>query len=164
MKVPSIKIFVTLGTQKFAFDRLLIALDQMVNDGIYNKDEVLVQVKTLNYVPQHLTCTDVLRADLFEQYVDNAELIITHAGEYSIMTCLKRGKPFIIVPRLKKYGEHVDDNQLEIATIMKKKYDVLVLNDMESLARLVEIAQAHKYKPWSNDNSRLINSIRSKVK
>lgn len=163
MKDPFIKIFVTLGTQKFPFNRFLMALDELVAKGLYASDEILVQVKTLNYKPKHLNCIETIPIDQFEELVKEAELVITHSGEYSIMTCLLYNKKFLIVPRLSAYGEHVDDNQLEISNLMESKYNALVVKDMENLHEMIEKAKNHTYGEWVFNNNRLIESIRSKI-
>ena len=41
--VPSIKLFVILGTQKFPFNRLMKALDELIAKGIYKPEEVYIQ-------------------------------------------------------------------------------------------------------------------------
>ena len=163
MKDPFIKIFVILGTQKFPFDRLLIALDELVEKGFYTSDEILVQVKALNYKPKHLNCIETIPLEQFEKLIEKAELVITHAGEYSIMTNLRYEKNFLIVPRLSLYGEHVDNNQLEISTVMENKLNVLVVKDMRNLHEMIEKAKTHIYEKWVFNNNRLIESIRTKI-
>ena len=49
--VPSIKLFVILGTQKFPFNRLMKALDELIEKGIYKPEEVYIQSAYYDYVP-----------------------------------------------------------------------------------------------------------------
>ena len=51
---------------------------------------------------------------------------------------MEMGKPLVICPRLHEYGEHVDNHQMEIATLMHDKYDVLVCTDMKDLPNLIK--------------------------
>lgn len=159
----SIKLFVTLGTQKFPFDRLLKVLDEWVKAGLYKKDEILIQVKELSYYPKHLNCVELLTLEQFNFYLNHADLIITHAGTGNIISCLKERKKFIIVPRLSKYGEHVDDNQLEIASIMQEKVNALVAKDMNELEKMIDDVKEHQFREWKSNKDNLIQSIRSKV-
>lgn len=76
---------------------------------------------------------------------------------------MKRKKPLIIVPRLKKYGEHVDNHQVEIAELMKQKFDVVVVEDLSKLEEAIEKAKHHKYKTWVSHNAELVNAIKNIV-
>lgn len=102
-------IFLTVGTQKFPFNRLLRAVDTLVADGVLD-EEVFAQTGHSNYVPQNYAFRDFIGKTEFEQYVRNYDLLITHSGVATIITGLKLGKPIIVVPRFAKYGEHVDDH------------------------------------------------------
>lgn len=45
-------IFVTLGSQKFQFDRLLKKLDELVEDGVI-REEITAQIGASTYLPKH---------------------------------------------------------------------------------------------------------------
>ena len=74
------------------------------------------------------------------------------------------GKPLIIVPRQKQYGEHVDNHQLEIAEVMKLKYNVIIVDNLEMIEETIKIALYHKYKPWVSHNNELVDFIKQLVK
>ena len=76
---------------------------------------------------------------------------------------MKRMKPLVIVPRLKQYGEHVDNHQVEIAQLMKQKFDVIVVEDMNDLEGAIKKAKNHVYKQWVSHNSELVSAIRDIV-
>ena len=99
----------------------------------------------------------------FNELMEKAELVITHSGVNSIISCMRLQKPLVIVPRLKKYGEHVDDHQKEIAEVMKQKYDVTVCEDLTSINTCIEVAQTFMYKPWISHNAELVNFIKQLV-
>ena len=46
--------------------------------------------------------------------MEKANIVITHGGTGAIIGAVKKGKKVIAVPRLAKYGEHVDDHQLQL--------------------------------------------------
>ena len=46
-------IFVTLGSQKFQFDRLLRKIDELIDIGVIT-DEVFAQIGASTYIPQML--------------------------------------------------------------------------------------------------------------
>ena len=60
-----------------------------------------------------------------------------HAGVGSILTAIEHGKPVIAVPRRKKYGEHIDDHQLEITRELEKEGKITVVCDVRDLEKVL---------------------------
>ena len=73
------KIFVPLGTQKFPFKRLIIALNNLVEKGIYRPEDIVMQ-STIYDIKPIFTHVELIPLDEFNQYIQEAELVITHAG------------------------------------------------------------------------------------
>lgn len=158
----TIKLFVPLGTQKFPFGRLITALNELVDRGVYKEDEIVMQ-SSLYPVEPRFNHVGLISYDEFNDYLHKAEVVITHSGVNSIISCMQLKKPLIIVPRLYKYGEHVDNHQVEIAKLMEQKYDVLVLEDMSELEKKIEEAKTHHYKEWQSNRASLIEAIKAAI-
>lgn len=157
-----IKLFVPLGTQKFPFNRLIEALNGLVEKGLYKPEEIVMQSSIYEVEPK-FTHYELIPASQFDELIDSAQLVITHSGVNSIISCMKRKKPLIIVPRLKMYGEHVDNHQVEIAELMKQKFDVVVVEDLSKLEEAIGEAKHHEYKTWVSHNEELVSAIRDLV-
>lgn len=157
-----IKLFVPLGTQKFQFNRLIEALNQLVENGRYKPEEIVMQSSIYEIEPK-FTHYELIPASQFDELIDKAELVITHSGVNSIISCMKRTKPLVIVPRLKQYGEHVDNHQVEIAQLMKQKFGVIVVEDMKYLEEAITEAKNHVYKQWVSHNAELVSAIKDIV-
>lgn len=155
----SIKLFVPLGTQKFPFNRLIVALNALVENDIYHPNEIMMQSSIYEVTPIFKHCT-LIPNEEFNDYIKQSEVIITHSGVNSIISCMKLHKPLIIVPRMKCFGEHVDDHQVEIAELMKHKFNVLVVKDMKDLQQSINIVKKHTYKDWISHSNTLISSIK----
>ena len=112
----SIKIFVICGTQKFPFSRLIHALNRLIEEGIYQPSDIVMQSQ-INKVKPLFKIYTLLPVEEFEQYMKEAEVVISHAGVNSIISCMKLHKPLLITPRRASFGEHVDNHQVEIANI-----------------------------------------------
>ena len=69
----------------------------------------------------------------YEKYVENADVIISHAGTGSVIPPLKKGKKVIVFPRMECYGEHLDDHQLELADIFTQNGYTLCATNKEEL-------------------------------
>lgn len=106
-------IFITLGSQKFQFNRLLKAVDKLVANGTIT-DNVVAQIGYSDYKPQNFGYENFFDREMFAKIMDEAETVITHGGTGAIVGAVKKGKKVIAVPRLSKYGEHVDDHQLQL--------------------------------------------------
>ena len=155
----SIKLFVILGTQKFPFHRLVEAVEKIIVNGMFSKEEVLIQSGFTAYKNESVNIIQSVPVEEYTALLKNAQLIITHAGVNSILSCMKLQKDFIIVPRLEQYGEHVNNHQVEIAEVMKSQFDVLVMENTDNLPEFINKARKHVYKQWNPNNKKLLESI-----
>jgi UDP-N-acetylglucosamine transferase subunit ALG13 len=99
-------IFVTVGTDRAPFDRLLNAVE-----ALQTEDEIVVQHGASDVRPANARCVDFLPFDEWVDHVRRADIVITHGGVGSIMVALMNGKRPVVVPRLKRFREAVDDHQ-----------------------------------------------------
>lgn len=100
-------IFFTLGTNEARFDRMLHAVDALDLD-----EPLIVQTGSSPVRPARATCFEQLPFEVLTSYVRAARLVVTHAGVGSILVALMNGKHPLVVPRLARFGEAVDDHQL----------------------------------------------------
>lgn len=121
-------IFVTVGTHEQQFNRLVKAVDDLVADGTI-KEEVIIQKGFSDYEPKHCKSYKLIGYKDMQKYYDEARIIITHGGPASFMDALKRGKTPIVMPRLKKYGEHVNDHQDYFCREVEKRMRSIVVAD-----------------------------------
>lgn len=107
-----LNFFVTVGAQ-MPFDRLIKALDGWCeNQSACNG---IAQVGPDSYKPEHVEWVEFLKPHMYKEYINNADVIISHAGMGSILTALQYGKPIIIFPRLGKLKETRNDHQTATA-------------------------------------------------
>ena len=109
-------IFVTTGTQ-LPFDRLVRAVDAWAGRA-GPPCEIFGQVlpdAAAPHVPRHFETRARLTPAEYEEILDRARLIVSHAGMGTILTALTRGKTICIMPRQARHGEHRNDHQLATA-------------------------------------------------
>lgn len=126
-------IFVTVGTNEALFDRLLRALD-----GLGTADELLVQHGPSSIRPAGARCVDYLDYDEIVAAMRKADVVVTHAGVGSVMTALMNGKRPVVMPRLRRHGEAVDDHQLEFARSLATTGLVRLVEDPADLPDALE--------------------------
>lgn len=151
-------IFVTVGTSKYPFNRLLRKIDELIeNDKI--KDKVIAQIGYSTYQPKKFSYFSFTTQEKILELNKKANLIISHGGVGSIILALRFKKTIIVVPRLKKFGEHIDDHQLQIAKAFAKKKKILACMDIEELEKYIKIAKMFKPK-IERPKSRIVEIIK----
>ena len=161
-------IFLTVGTL-FPFDRLVRAVDDAVAAGIV-KQQVFAQIGTTNYVPKNMEYIKVLDKQSFNKKVADAEYLISHAGIGSITIALEHNKPLLVMPRMKRYKEHVNDHQVGTARKFEEFGHLLVAYNAEDLPKRIKelknfVPQERKANPHAvADRIRcFLNSLQHKV-
>ena len=151
-------IFVTLGSQKFPFDRLLEALDKLIENGTITQS-VFAQTGYSTYVPKHFEFEPFLDRDRFSTTMQKADLVITHAGTGAIIGAVKAGKKVIAVPRLSQYGEHVDDHQTQIIAQFNEMNLIMGLDGVEQLEAALREISSRQFQSYVSNTHRIINDI-----
>lgn len=106
-------IYVTLGTQANDFSRCMKMVEELVVEANI-KDKVVAQTGYTTYHPDSVECFDFVSENKYQELMENADIIISHAGTGALFSSIKKGKKVIAVARLTKYGEMVNDHQTEI--------------------------------------------------
>ena len=153
-----IMIFVTLGSQKFQFNRLLKKIDELVAKGVIT-DRVFVQTGASDYKPKNYEYKDFLDREEFAKIMSECDIVITHGGTGAIIGAVKKGKKVIAVPRLAKYGEHVDDHQLQIIVQFKDQNLIYGLSDCEELDVSVKNIITHKFEEYQSNTEVYIKEL-----
>ena len=126
-------IFVTVGTHEQPFNRLVECVDKLVETGKIN-EEVFIQTGYSTYEPKCCNWRKFLPYQEMIQKVEEARVVITHGGPSSFIMPLQIGKIPIVVPRQKKYGEHVNNHQLKFCREVEKKMgNIIVVEEITDL-------------------------------
>jgi len=151
-------IFVIVGSQKFPFERLIKEMDRLCEIGII-KDKVVAQIGVSSYEPQHMEWHRFLDKDTFDQNIKNCDVVVTHAGEGSIMTGLLNKRFVIAVPRYEKLGEHVSDHQLEIARALAKQNCIVNVEDIAELEEVIANIEQYRLDEYQSGKETIIKTI-----
>ena len=147
-------IFVTVGTHEQPFNRLIEEVDRLKKEGIIT-DEVSIQTGFSTYEPQYCDWKSIISYSEMEDHMANADIIITHGGPATFMGAIAKGKKPIVVPRLEKFGEHVNDHQIEFAIAVQNRLStIFTVTDVSELEALLKL-DSDKFVV---DNSKSYNS------
>ena len=146
-------IFVTLGSQKFQFNRLLKAVDELDTD-----EEIFAQIGYSDYKPQNYKYKEFLDREEFAAWEEKADIVITHGGTGAIIGAVKKGKKVIAVPRLVRYGEHVDDHQIQLIKQFKDLNLIYACMDGD-LQKALEVVKNTTYNEYKSNKDTIIKSL-----
>lgn len=148
--------FISVGNAHQSFERFL--------NSVLDNIDILPRPVIVQYGHTLFNDTRCVSSSFFsiEQYnrcIQDAKLLILHAGAGSVIKALRAGKRPIVVPRRKKYGEIINDHQLYFATEMDKMKKIELVLKISDLRKAIQ--NARNYIPDGNDTTR--NDIAIKI-
>lgn len=154
------RVLATVGTRG-AFPRLVEALATVARDTGW---EVRVQYGE-GVLPESLTGWSLLaRGELLAE-IAAADAVVCHAGSGTLRDALAAGHRPIVVPRLARHGEHVNDHQLELAGALGDR--VTAIGDLAgaplAAALTAAIAEARRAAPAELPGDALRAALRAEV-
>lgn len=130
------------GTNPYSFERLVKQVDIVLG----KKYEVVIQKGNTPYIPSYSTYFDFCDNVQLQNYIDQAELIITQGGYGSLMEAIQKGKKVIAVPRKIGFKEALDDQSELVKYFAEKKY-ILGCYDVSQLEHLVSKCLKGSFHP-----------------
>lgn len=158
-------IFVTVGTHEQPFNRLVEEVDHLKQKGFVS-DDVTIQIGFSKYEPKYCEWSRLYSYQEMMDKVNRARIVITHGGPSSFIMPLQIGKIPIVVPRQKKYNEHINDHQVEfVKAVAKRKKNILVAMDMIELKDIICNYDLYvkNMNPKLNSNNRKFNEELEKI-
>jgi UDP-N-acetylglucosamine transferase subunit ALG13 len=112
-------ILVTVGTERYPFNRLMDWVDLLLHYKLI-QDEVVVQYGSCTRLPSGVKVYQSLKSEQFGELAQQADFVISHCGEGSFLLLEEMGKPYVLVPRSHRFREHVDDHQVQLAIALSQ--------------------------------------------
>ena len=155
-------ILVTLGTQDKPFNRLLDAVQKQIDKGNI-KEEVIVQAGCTKYDSKDMKIFDLIPMDEFDSLISKCDVLITHGGVGSIITGLKNNKKVIAAARLKEYGEHTNNHQLQIIENFSREGYILSLDDFDKLEEVLNKLFKFKPKKYKSNTDSMLKLVKKEI-
>lgn len=130
------------------FNRLLGKVDELVRERKL-EGRAFGQAGNSTYAPKNYPSERFLDFDEFKRRMKEADLVITHGGEGVIGTGLQMGKKMIIVPRLKRFGEHTNDHQLELTRAVANSQRAIAVYNINEMEKALEKVKNFRLKSFS---------------
>lgn len=132
-------ILVTVGSQ-LPFDRLVApvaawARARGVKDIFFQHGGGAVDLSGFD-------AADFVEPDEAARLFDRARVVVGHVGMGTILGCLERGRPIVVMPRTAALGETRNDHQVAGARRFEGRPGIFVAWEAESLASLLDRADS----------------------
>ena len=142
-------ILLTVGTYPLPFERLVKAVDTAVMEGLI-QEKVFAQIGSCRYTPRNMEYVRMMQKETFDSYCQKASSIIGHTGMGTISVALDYRKTLLGMPRLRKYGEAVNNHQVPIARKFEELGHILVAYQKEDLLDKIELMKLFIPRPRVN--------------
>lgn len=152
-------ILITVGSQKFQFNRLLKWIDQLIEENLIDGDTIFAQTGFSDYKPKNYKYKNFLEKDELDNWYEKCDTVITHAGTASIIKPSNLGKKIIVIPRDKSYGEHIDNHQYEIAEAFKKKGYCITVKKFSDLKNILINLESLNFYRYKSNNSIFVGKL-----
>jgi UDP-N-acetylglucosamine transferase subunit ALG13 len=120
-------IFVTVGTHTAQFDRLVRAADEYART---TSEEVIVQ-RGASAPTTAARSFDFCDSAEVDRLIRASRVVVCHGAD-TILDVLRAGKPVLAVPRQKRYGEALNDHQVDFALALAERGWIAILEAPEA--------------------------------
>lgn len=140
------------------FERLIRKMDEIAGEF---GEETFMQIGGTKYAPRNAKYFDFTTEQEMRELCQKARIVVTHGGVGSILEAIKSEAIVIAVPRLKKYGEVIDDHQSCLVRELEKEGKLAAVYDIDMLEEALQRGNVEPPK-LANDR-RLINALKDYV-
>lgn len=134
----ALRIVVTVGSDHHPFDRLIGWVDDwLAAQG--GAVETVWQYGTARK-PAHGRAEAFLPHDALQDLLERADVVVTQGGPMGIVEARRHGVRPVVVPRLARLGEVVDDHQVTFCRHLAGRGEIALAEDAETLSRELDRA------------------------
>jgi UDP-N-acetylglucosamine transferase subunit ALG13 len=133
-------VVVFLGTDHHPFARLVEWVDRWAS--VHRDVPCFIQHGPAP-APKAAAGEPYVAVDELRKAVAHADVVVGHAGPGTIIDALEAGRIPIVVPRLARFGEVVDDHQVAFGRLMHESGRAVLAEDEAALVAAMDRALAH---------------------
>jgi UDP-N-acetylglucosamine transferase subunit ALG13 len=130
-------VFVTVGTERYPFRRLVDWVDAWAQSDLGRGARCFIQYGA-GAPPRAAEGADFLPFTTMRELLGDATAVVCHGGTGSVMLARSVGRKPIVVPRVKSYGENVDDHQVDFARRLQTLGEAEMAESFEELSGLLD--------------------------
>ncbi|MGH7864072.1 MAG: glycosyltransferase [Candidatus Binataceae bacterium] len=154
-------IFVTVGNFT-GFPRLANAVADLKARGKIPDDVLLQVARMTNFTAQGCTVVPFFAPDDFERLIRDAAVIVCHGGNGTLIQALRAGRVPVVMPRQRRYGEHIDDHQMELSRALAEQGRVVLAMEVNELESAIAAAR-HRTQVPSPSAVRMLDLVAREI-
>lgn len=143
-------LLVTVGTEQYQFNALMHWIELLLKYQLIN-EEILVQYGFSTYFPDGTKAYRNLTEQDFLYFVDRASLIISHCDEGIAQLLEDKDIPYVLVPRLQRFREYIDNHQMEVADDFELR-GIAIARSPGDLVKFIKLQQTSTVVPEVNES------------
>jgi UDP-N-acetylglucosamine transferase subunit ALG13 len=151
------RVVVFLGTDHHPFARLVDWVDRWAAD---HPDIPCFIQHGPAPAPTHAPATDFVGSDELRHRLADADVVVGHAGPGTIMDALAAGRLPIVVARLSRFDEVVDDHQVAFSRLMAEEGRCVVVDDEAGVRAAIDAALASPERYQASFTSEADDAVR----
>ena len=153
-------ILVSVGTTMFPFQRMTMLVERLSH--IQSRNEPIIF--QYGHTPPHcldprVSAVSFLSHRILMRYMKEARVVISHGGPATIYQALSYGKRPWVLPREVRYGEHLNNHQVDFARFLNTHKLIHLITPKMSIRSIVQAEVA--IMPIRKHNRRLIRFLDS---
>lgn len=153
-------ILVTVGTHPQGFDRLVHSMDELAS-GL--EEEVVIQYGSSSFEPHHARSFRFTDSQQMETLTQQARVVVTHAAAGAIIVGFQNRKRLVLVPRLRCYGEHFDDHQLQLSRALHEQRRAVAVMEPTAPALAEALRRVEQIIVTTPDPSGLVAALQAQL-
>jgi UDP-N-acetylglucosamine transferase subunit ALG13 len=147
------RIVVTVGTDHHPFERMITWTNRWLSDRLGINAACFVQWGSAATRPA-CAGSDFLDIVQLAELLDAADVIVCHGGPATIAEAWARSRKPIVVPRLARLGEHVDNHQAEFCEKAAELGRIALARTLADFTRLLDdaVTDPSRYRAISSSS------------
>jgi UDP-N-acetylglucosamine transferase subunit ALG13 len=141
-------------------DRVVVAIDGLIENGDIT-EPVIVQAASFNVRPRHARPVGIVPYEELAAWAKEATVVVTHGGPGSIMLALAEGREPVVIPRMARYHEHVDDHQVQFVHWLHDRRGIRFVADLELLGQAIDDARRAQPQVHIGPSPAVISRLRT---
>jgi UDP-N-acetylglucosamine--N-acetylmuramyl-(pentapeptide) pyrophosphoryl-undecaprenol N-acetylglucosamine transferase len=153
--------FVSVGTHHQPFDRLLRLVEDAATRGVLPRP-VRAQIAASRFrssLPDFET-VPWIAPDRIRSEIRGAAIVVGHAGAGFVTSCLREGKRPLVLPRLGRHGEHVDDHQRQLVGKLSALRLLVPLEDSIDTEHVRAAQTPISLPDWPPETPKVVDAVR----
>jgi UDP-N-acetylglucosamine transferase subunit ALG13 len=147
-----------VGTHHEPMPRLVSTLDRWA--ASHPQEQVVIQAGSAAAIARHAEVFSFVEERVLSELVHRARVVVTHGGPTVLVGLVDSGRIPIVMPRERRYHEHVDDHQVDFAEFLEERGLALVARDErmleQALAAYDELISKLEPRPLERPDPELV--------